>query len=80
MSEMMTVREYNERGRAKHSEAVAEWKKQIGTSTPFPFLPKYLFTDDNGEELTEGYVVLGKIDALYFRTLEEASEYMACPN
>ncbi len=76
MKEIITVKEYNRRGREEYRKAVNEWKQQIGHNLkPFPFLPMFLMVDDNQEEYRSGYTVVGNHRVRYFQSLKDATEY-----
>ena len=74
-AEIVSVVEYNKKAREEYRKAVDEWRAHGDVFTPIPFLPKYLFIDDDGIEFKDGYVVTDKHNAHYVKTYEQAVGY-----
>ena len=75
MAEIVSVVEHNKKAREEYRKAVDEWRAHGDVFTPIPFLPMYLFIDDDGIEFKDGYVVTDKHNAHYVKTYEQAVGY-----
>jgi len=74
MSQIMTVKEFNNMARSKYDKAVERWKSEGGVSgpNPIPFLGTYIYQNQNtGEPKKTGYVGITEHGSVWARTKKE---------
>lgn len=70
MTEIISCKEYNQRGYKKYMEAVE--KHNYPNEGGFPYLGFYIFEKPNGEPRNYGYVLINEHCSKWFKTKKQA--------
>jgi hypothetical protein len=77
MTEIISCKEYNQRGYTRYRKAVERYKSlnnytDADIEGGFPFLGFYIFEKPNGEPRKYGYVLSTEIGGQWFKTKKQA--------
>lgn len=77
MTEIISCKEYNQRGYTRYRKAVERYKflnnyTDADIEGGFPFLGFYIFEKPNGEQRNYGYVLIDQHGSKWFKTKKQA--------